>query len=324
MIKLPVPEKVKLKDIDSEDDIFSISFPKIIDTLKSSIQEIGLLTPLILRSKKSSLQIISGYRRVFILKELCVDFIPAYIFKDGELDNKEALKLGIFENLYTREINHIEISNYLLKLEKDLSIGPEKLIETYFPLFGLETSMFIFKKYISLQSLIEGLKILAVAKKFPLKTLAKLSLLPDKDQESFLELATGLSLGLNLVNECLTLLEEIAARDRISISDLLQDNTVKDIMSIEDISRDMKTKLIISMLKEKRYPHIHDFKKSIKKNIKNLNLPNEIAIDIPENLEGGVISMRFKFRNKKEYQNILNKLIKISDSEDFSKILEMI
>ena len=324
MMKVTIPGKVSLKDIDLEDDAFSISYPKFLETLKTSIQEIGLLTPLILRSKNSSLQIISGYRRGIVLKELGVDFIPAYIFKDGELDNEEALRLGILENLYTREINHIEISNSLFKLEKDLSIEPEKIIETYLPLFGLEKSMFIFKKFISLQNLIDGIKTLAVVKKFPLKTLAKLSLLSDKDQESFLELATELSLGFNLVNEFLTLLEEIAAIDRVSISDLLLDKSVNDILSIEDINRDVKTKLLISLLKAMRYPHIHDFKKSIKSNIKNLHLPHEIAMDIPENFEGGTIAMRFKFKNKKDYQEILSKLIEISDSEDFSKILEMI
>src|SRR4030067_1036115 len=156
MVKVTIPGKVSLKDIDLGDDAFSISYPKFLETLKTSIQEIGLLTPLILRNKNSSLQIISGYRRGIVLKEFGVDFIPAYIFK----------------------------------------------------------------KFISLQNLIDGIKTLAVVKKFPLKTLAKLSLLSDKDQESFLELATELSLGFNLVNEFLTLLEEIAAIDRVSISDL--------------------------------------------------------------------------------------------------------
>src|SRR4030067_1257310 len=156
MVKVTIPGKVSLKDIDLGDDAFSISYPKFLETLKTSIQEIGLLTPLILRSKNSSIQIISGYRRGIVLKELGVDFIPAYIFKNGELDNEEALRLGILENLYTREINHIEISNSLFKLEKDLSIEPEKIIETYLPLFGLEKSMLIFKKYISLRNLIEG------------------------------------------------------------------------------------------------------------------------------------------------------------------------
>ena len=62
MIKVTFPEKVRLENIDTENDTFSMSFPREIEKLKASIREIGLLTPLILRGKdaNSPLQIISG------------------------------------------------------------------------------------------------------------------------------------------------------------------------------------------------------------------------------------------------------------------------
>jgi len=325
-LKVTFPEKVRLKDVDLKDDTFSISFPKDVDKLKVSIREIGLLTPLILRGKDnhSTFQIIAGYKRGIALRELGVDCIPAYIFKYDEFDNEKALRLSLLENLYTRELNHIEISNFLFKLKEKLNIHSEKIIEDYLPLLGLEESFLILKKYLSLQNLVEGLKRLAIVKKFHVKILSRLSLLSHKDQEVMLDLAAKLDLGFNLANELLTLLEEIAGRDNVSISDLISDKSFAEILNREGMSRDRKTNLLISLLKEKRYPHIQDFAKQVKNHIKNLNLPNKIAIDIPENLEGEAVTMRFKFKDKKDYQDILNSLMKISESEDLSKILEMI
>lgn len=326
MKKLTFPEKVSLKDIDSNDDTFSISFPRNVGKLKASIQEIGLLTPLILRKKNGShrLQIIAGYKRDIVLKELGAEIVPVYIFNEDELDDENALRLNLLENLYTREINHIEISNFLFKLRGLISLENDKIIDVYLPLLGLERSLHIFNKYLSLQNLINDFKELAVIKKIHLKILSRLSLLSHEDQESIFGLVKNLESGFNFINELLTLLEEISKRDGNTISDLISDQQISDIVLKDKISRDQKAKFIMLLLKEKRYPYIKEFEKKITGHIKNLKLPDTISIDLPENFENEAINMKLRFKDKKSYQEILDKLIQISDSKDFSKILEII
>ena len=324
--RVTFPEKVKLQDIDTEDDIFSISFPKNDEKLKASIKELGLLKPLILRSKGGGklFHIISGYKRSIALKELGINFVPAYIFNADELGDEKALRFSLLENLHTREINCIEVSNFLHNLKENLKVKEEKITEDYLPLLGLEKSTLILKKYLSLQNLVNGFKELAVIKKIPVKILSRLSFLPKKDQESVLKIATKLELGFNLISGLLTLLEEVSERDKVSISDLTADKSIADILERDGSSRDKKTKLLIAFLNEKRFPNLEKFERKIKSHINNLKLPNNVAIDIPENLEGDAVAVRFKFGDKKEYEEILNSLLKISDSGDYKKLLEMI
>ena len=326
MIKVTFPEKVRLQDIDTEDDTYSISFPKDIKELKESIQKIGLLTPLILRKQNGTkkFQIIAGYKRGIVLNELSAEVIPAYIFNKEELNNKNALKMNFLENLYTRELNSIEISEFLFKLKECINISDDKIVNVYLPLIGLEKSLHILNKYLSLQNLITGFKELAVIKKIHLKILSRLSLLSCKDQESLFGLVKNLELGFNFVNELLTLLEEISKRDGNAIFDLISDREINEILIKDKISRDQKIKSIMSFLKEKRYPLIKEFEMKINKHIKNLKLPNSISINLAENFENEAITMKLKFKDKKEYQEILSSLSRISDSEDLSAIIESV
>ncbi len=326
MIRVSFPEKVRLQDINTEDDTYSISFPKDIRELKESIRKIGLLTPLILRRKDETkkFQIIAGYKRAIALNALGTDVIPAYIFNKEELNDENALKINFLENLYTRELNSIEISNFLFKLKEYISISDDKIADVYLPLIGLEKSLHILKKYLSLQNLIAGFKELAVIKNINLKILSRLAFLSHKDQEAVFSTVKNLELGSNFLNELLTLLEEISKRDGNSIFDLISGQGINEILRQDKISRDQKIKSIMSLLNEKRYPHIKEFEKKIKEHIKNLKLPNTISIDLHENIENEDINMKLRFKNKKSYQEILDKLMQISDSEDFTKILEII
>ena len=105
---------------------------------------------------------------------------------------------------------------------------------------------------------------------------------------------------------------------------MIKGKSINEILIKDKVSRDQKAELILSFLKEKRYPHIKEFERKIKNHIKHLNLPDEISVELPENFEGDSVTMRLKFNNKEGYRKILDVLIKIFDSEDLKKIMEMI
>ena len=80
-----------------------------VDTLIKSIEQIGVINPLVINSKN---QLIAGGRRYSALKEMGWDEVPCVIVDEGEL--KEEL-ISIDENLVRKSLNELEFENCLLR-----------------------------------------------------------------------------------------------------------------------------------------------------------------------------------------------------------------
>jgi ParB/RepB/Spo0J family partition protein len=83
--------------------------------LKLSIQEKGILQPLILRPVKSKLEVVVGARRFAAAKALGLRKVPAIV---RELDEGEAIALSIVENIQRNDLELEEEAEAILKLMK--------------------------------------------------------------------------------------------------------------------------------------------------------------------------------------------------------------
>ena len=94
-------EKVRLDAIDSNNHTFLLTTEKCVDTLAVSIKSIGLIHPPLLIKKKTSYQIVSGFRRISALTSISVSEVDAWILNDT-YDIREASKIAISENAFQR------------------------------------------------------------------------------------------------------------------------------------------------------------------------------------------------------------------------------
>lgn len=87
-----------------------------IQELAASIQQYGLLQPIIVRAIHNGLEIVAGHRRFSACKSLKMRYIPC-IIKD--LTNKEAFEVQLIENIQRRTLDPIEeaeaFSKYVLE-----------------------------------------------------------------------------------------------------------------------------------------------------------------------------------------------------------------
>lgn len=74
-------KKIPLEQIDLLDETFSINFMPDLQRLRSSIEEMGLIQPLLLREKGDRYQIICGFRRISVYRELGNHEIEAWVFE---------------------------------------------------------------------------------------------------------------------------------------------------------------------------------------------------------------------------------------------------
>lgn len=82
------------------------SFPETsIKELASSIREVGILQPLVIRSTETGFELIAGERRLRAAKEAGLDRVPVLIRQAGE---GESMEMALVENLQREDLNPLE------------------------------------------------------------------------------------------------------------------------------------------------------------------------------------------------------------------------
>ncbi len=76
-----------------------------IKELASSIREVGILQPLVIRSTETGFELIAGERRLRAAKEAGLDRVPVLIRQAGE---GESMEMALIENLQREDLNPLE------------------------------------------------------------------------------------------------------------------------------------------------------------------------------------------------------------------------
>ncbi len=98
-----------------------------IDELKTSIQQHGVLQPIIVRKSIKGFEIVAGERRFRAAKEANLDHIPSVVRK---LTEQQMMELAILENLQREDLTPIEEAGAYETLMNKLSITQEQLAKT--------------------------------------------------------------------------------------------------------------------------------------------------------------------------------------------------
>ena len=95
--------EVNINDIDLDNKQFQLRVEMDVRDLVKSIEKEGQKIPVILRGKEPPYQIICGFRRITALKKLGREKVKAIIYP--ELDDEEAIRLSVIENLKRKTYN---------------------------------------------------------------------------------------------------------------------------------------------------------------------------------------------------------------------------
>jgi ParB family chromosome partitioning protein len=124
--------------------------------LASSIEEKGLLQPIIVRRKEGVYEIIAGERRFRACKMAGLKEVPAIV---RDVDDHEALELAMIENLQREDLNPVEIATVYQRFVEDFGYTHEELAKKV----GIERSSI--SNYIRLLKLPTWIKELMAAGK---------------------------------------------------------------------------------------------------------------------------------------------------------------
>jgi ParB/RepB/Spo0J family partition protein len=324
MIEMKTIQKIPLQEIDLLDETFSVNYLPDLQKLRSSIEEMGLIQPVLLRKKSGGHQIICGFRRISLMKELGKSEIESRVFEEKEMDEFELFSLSLHENLTTRGFNAVEKAIALDKLIHRFQIDPAAVIKTFLPFLSLEPNEKILKTYLSLAQMEDEIKTYVLKEEVSRSNIRKLSALTPDDRMAIFSLISRLKLGENRLREVLTLLEEISRRNRCKEKDIVERFEIQAILSQKEHTPSQKTERIRKVLTDLRYPKLNQLEKGFENKKRDLNLPSNISLHHPPFFEGKRLKIEFQFETTDEYRIILKSLSSLPDKKEFEEIIQSV
>lgn len=315
MLDMKTIQMILLQQISLSDDTFLVNYLPDLQSLRSSIEQIGLIQPVLLRKKLGGYQIVCGFRRISVMKELGKSEIESRVFEEKEMDESQLFSLSLHENLTTRGFNSIEKAIALEKLIHRFQIHPETVIKTFLPLFSLEPNEKILNTYLSLAQMEDEIKTYVLKEEVSRSNIRRLSAFTPDDRMAILSLISPLKLGENRLRETLTFLEEISRRNQCSARDIVGRPEIQAILSQKELTSSQKAERVKKVLKDLRYPKMHQMEEEFEKKKRDLNLPSNVSLHHPPFFEGRGLKIEFQFETMKEYRAILSSLSQLVEKK---------
>ena len=116
---------IKLSDIIRDEDQPRRDFnQEALEALAASIEEHGVLQPIVVTKEDGKYKIVAGERRWRAAKIAGLDKIPAII---RTLDSQNRLELSIIENAQREDLNAIELATAYAKLQTQFNLSSEEI-----------------------------------------------------------------------------------------------------------------------------------------------------------------------------------------------------
>ena len=321
MAEMKAIRKIPLEQIDLSDETFSVNFMPDIQKLRSSIQEVGLIQPVLLREKPCGYQIVCGFRRVSIFRELDISEIESRVFGEKEMKEFDLFSISVHENLTTRGFNAVEMAMALDKLVHSFHMDQMAVVKVFLPLFSLEPNGKILDTYLSLARMENEVKSYILKEEVSRSNIRRLALFTSEDRMVLIKFFSFLKLGENRLRELLTLFEEISQRDRCRVREIVGRPEIETIISQKELTVSQRAERVRKVLIDFRYPRMRQKEKQFEKRRRELDLPSGVSLYHPPYFEGEGLRIEFQFETVVEYRSILSTLSLLPEREEFQEMI---
>ena len=311
---------VPLDRINSQDDSFRITTRPDIDELLLSIQHEGLLNPPLVIRRATEFLIVSGFRRIAACQKLGCHKIDVRVLRP-DLSALDCLRLAIADNALQRPLNLIETSRSLQKLSTLLN-NRKRLTESASTLC-LPTNPSIIEKIKDLCLLPWPIQSAILDETVSLSMAVELGTLEPDHAIAFVRLFNQLKLSLNKQKEIVTLVKEIAERDRISIVQVMEGKRLLAILSCDDLDKGQMGRKIRSILRQERFPRVVAAERNFEVYRKKLKLGKDIKLIPPKEFEGNFFTLTLYFNSLTHLKTLQTRMNKIIENPWFDKIFKI-
>jgi ParB family chromosome partitioning protein len=310
---------VNLQRIDTHNDSFRITTDQQVDALMCSIKHLGLLNfPLLLEKETGYYTVVSGFRRIEACRRLNWSELKTRVL-GSDTERLKCVKYAITDNAFQRPLNIIEKSLCIMMLSafhEDFDSLAEAL-----KTMGLSEHPAMLKKIKIVYDMSESLQNSLLSNTIPLAMALELTGLPMHDADGFINLFNALKLSLNKQKEILMMVKEIAIREDMSVTQVLEAPYLKDILINKDLDKNQKARRIREYLKRRRYPAITSAEQSFQKHLQKLNTRKEMELIPPVNFEGSSYTLKLTFKTITDLKEIKSNLDAFVENPFLKKII---
>lgn len=300
-------EYISLNNIDLNDQIFIYTYPRNIDEkLKNSIQNFGILNPIVLQEKSSgNYRIVSGFKRTRIATELEFENVPAYLFSEFFAFDADVSKFlfSIEENSSFRNFNELEKAAIIFKLLNEFK-ADDNILTRVCGILNIAFSDHNIQKYLSIAKLSEHLKGEIFGARLAWDTAVNLMKFTDENRDGILQIIQKLRLNLNFAREIVENLKDLMKSGK-NVDEILAE-IFKEIEL--DINSKDKVFIVRELLAKIKYPNLYAKEKKFDETRKMIESDGKIALT------------HFPFFERDEYTVTVN----FKDIECFSDLKEMV
>ena len=297
-----------------------MSLGRALDSLARSIEEVGLISPLLLRPGGERFQLICGSRRRQALRQSGRREFAALILP-AEADDRTALLLALEDNRTGRGFNEGEKVLALQHLSRFFS--REELLRKFLPLLDLPPKEEYLDRYLSLFELNPGGWEALASGDLDAETGEELVKMNPDDRAAVLDLIERLRPGRNKRRQMVSLLMEIGRRESLSFREIIAAPEIREILDAEHLNRPQKEQSVRSALARQRYPRLSELESRQAALLKNLDLPEGMRLEPPPNFEGLDFTFHLSFAGLSALRAESERLGDLLNRPDLAELLDL-
>ncbi len=314
---------ISLSDLNIADDSFRITFSPELGGLKRSIRAVGIIQPINVRhTAEGTYQIVTGYKRTLVMQDLGRQSVPALVHEPHDLSPTQAFMWNLHDNAATRELNIIEKSMALTKLNQFYSVSEEDLVKQYLPILGEDPSYKLLHQLLSLSQLTEPLKNYVVGSDLALSSASRIAEFTPSTQQALLPVLTKIRPSTGKLNELLTLIREIAARDGLTVEEVLSRYQLMQVVADPNTTSTDKVRALRQALKGLRLPQLTERQRQLASLIQSLELPDSARIVTDPYFESEKIKLECQFSHPEELDDLIKKIQSAFQKQQWHQIFD--
>ena len=293
---------------------FCMSFGFDLRPLMRSIEKFGLINrPIVTSDRKARVEVVAGYRRILALKQLQWKEIPCRDLSGAGFSSLQCLLLNLHDNLVTRPFNEVEKGMILNRLVHHVS--RDEILRDFMPLLDLPRHEGTLEIFFSLEKLEKPIKESLVHARISFQTAKTFVHIEPGLRSILFNWIVGLGLNANQQSQFIAYTTDIAIRDQKKISELLEEKEFLDILNNEKLNNPQKAKLLLNILRSRRFPALTRSEKAFREKEACLGLPDGIRLYHPPFFEDPDYRLEILFRNGKHLRNKIDALANVRGLE---------
>ncbi len=294
---------IPLRQIDIQERKFCLSYPLLDEKLLASIEQLGIIEPLVLL-EPSPFFVVTGFKRLEAAKRLGLKDVPAVTAK---LSEKEGLLFAIHDNVH-RGLNVVEKAHVLEKMVQGGFYQTE--IDEIMALFSLSPHKKVLTNLLAIASSEKLLKDFIIEQGLSFKNIEYLLWFERGERNKIMRTLASMHLTESYIREILEMLHLMKIKKGRFDSSMLR-NT-KNIHELRD------------RLKKKVHPGLSSLENKLAKIRKASALPPAIDIKVDPFFEKEYIDIIIRAKSQEETKELLGKLDEVLQNGHIRSILELI